>query len=329
MRPTLHTALCALLAQKKNLLAFSAGVDSSALLFLLLEYKIPFDIALVNYGTRENSDAEEAHAKRLAKLYGFKCYTTRAPRFESHFEEQARGFRYAFFEDLIKKEGYETLLTAHQLNDQLEWLLMRLSKGAGLSELIGLEAVSPQKHYLLIRPLLEVSKAELLEYLTQHRYPYFIDESNQEMRYERNYFRKHFSDPLIAAYQEGIKRSFRYLKSDQKRLQSQYELRYRQKQLHAIKLYKTEAKVQATDRVLKRMGYLMSAAQREALERSESLVIGGKWAVEVQSDLLYIAPYCTTQMPKVFKEQCRRLKIPSKIRPYLFKEGIDIGTVAL
>ena len=129
---------------------------------------------------------------------------------------------------------------------------------------------------------------------------------------------------MIAAYQEGIKRSFRYLKSDQKRLQSQYELWYEQKQLQIVKLYKTEAKVQATDRVLKRMGYLMSAAQRQVLEGSESLVIGGKWAVETQSDLLYIAPYCTTQMPKVFKEQCRRLKIPSKIRPYLFKEGLSL-----
>jgi tRNA(Ile)-lysidine synthase len=318
-----------LLLDKKNLLAFSAGVDSSALLFLLLEHHIPFDIALVNYGARESSDAEEAHAKKLAQQYGFKCYTTKAPRFESRFEEQARAFRYAFFEEVIKEEGYETLLTAHQFNDQLEWLLMRLSKGAGLSELIGLEAVSQKENYQLIRPLLEVSKEELLEYLESHGYPYFIDESNREVKYERNYFRKHFSDPLIAEYKEGIKRSFRYLKEDLKRLESQYELLHRQKELHIIKLHKTEAKVQAADRALKSMGYLMSAAQREALERSESLVIGGKWAIEVQSDLLYIAPYSTTDMPKAFREQCRRLKIPTKIRPYLFEEEIDISKVAL
>ena len=81
MKPKLLTAHCSLLTEKKNLLAFSAGVDSSALLFLLLEHHIPFDIALVNYGTRESSDLEEAHAKKLAEKYGFKCYTTRAPRF--------------------------------------------------------------------------------------------------------------------------------------------------------------------------------------------------------------------------------------------------------
>ena len=312
-----------ILLDKKNLLAFSAGVDSSALLFLLLEHHIPFDIALVNYGTRESSDAEEEHAKCLAEKYGFKCYTTRAPCFESRFEEQARGFRYGFFEELIREEGYETLLTAHQLNDQLEWLLMRLSKGAGLSELIGLDAVSQKEHYHLVRPLLEVSKEELLAYLESNGYPYFIDESNREVKYERNYFRKHFSDPLIAEYKEGIRRSFRYLKSDQKRLESQFELLYREKELHIIRLHLPEAKVQAADNILKKMGYLMSAAQREALERSESLVIGGKWAIEVKNDLLYIAPYCTTDMPKAFREQCRVAKIPAKIRAYLFEADID------
>ncbi|MDM5271476.1 tRNA lysidine(34) synthetase TilS [Sulfurovum sp. zt1-1] len=311
------------LKTKKNLLAFSAGVDSSALFFLLTEQHIPFDIALVNYGTRESSEVEEEHAKKLAQKYGLKCHTTRAPHFESHFEEKARTFRYDFFEDLIQKEGYETLLTAHQLNDQLEWLLMRLSKGAGLSELLGLESVCTKEHYLLIRPLLEVSKEELLEYLESNNYPYFIDESNQEVKYERNYFRKNFSDPLIAEYKEGIKRSFRYLKFDQKRLVSQFELLHRQKQLHIIRLYAMEAKIQAADTVLKNMGYLMSASQREELERSKSLVIGGKWAIEEQNGLLYIAPYRSADMPKDFKERCRVSKIPVKIRPYCFAEGIE------
>jgi len=54
------------------------------------------------------------------------------------------------------------------------------------------------------------------------------------------------------------------------------------------------------------------------------LVIGGKWAVELQDDILYIAPYITVDMPKVFKEECRVKKIPAKIRPYIFKENINI-----
>lgn len=311
------------LKEKKNLLAFSAGVDSSALFFLLLEHDIPFDIALINYGTRDNSDIEESHAKALAKQYNLTCHTIKAPPFTTHFEQNARDFRYEFFESLIAIEGYDTLLTAHQLNDQLEWLLMRLTKGAGVSELIGLEEISQRENYTLVRPLLEYSKEELLTYLDNNQYPYFIDESNSDEKYERNLFRKQFSDPLMAEYKEGIKRSFEYLRQDIKQLEANFELIYTQKELRVIKLHTPDAKAKATDLALKELGYLLSASQREEVENETHLVIGGKWAVELKADLLYIAPYLTTDMPKKFKEECRVAKVPNKIRPYIFKENID------
>jgi len=53
------------------------------------------------------------------------------------------------------------------------------------------------------------------------------------------------------------------------------------------------------------------------------LVIGGVWSIVLQDDLLFIAPYLTADMPKKFKELCRVLNVPSKIRPYLLKEHID------
>jgi len=315
------------LQEKKNLLAFSAGVDSSALFFLLLEHNITFDIALVNYGTRNNSDIEESHAKALAKQYNLACHTIKAPSFTTHFEQNARNFRYHFFETLIKEQQYDTLLTAHQLNDQLEWLLMRLTKGAGVSELIGLESISQREHYTLVRPLLEYSKDELLAYLEQNDHPYFVDESNSDEKYERNLFRKQFSDPLITEYQEGIKRSFEYLKQDKKQLEANFELLYTQKELRVIKLHTPDLKAKAADLALKELGYLLSASQRKEVENEAHLVIGGKWAVSLQDDLLYIAPYLTTDMPKKFKEACRVLKIPSKIRAYCFEEDIDIQSL--
>ena len=309
---------------KKNLLAFSSGVDSSALFFLLLDKNIPFDIALINYGTRENSDKEEVHAQALADKYNLKCYTVKAPKFTSHFEKNARDFRYTFFETLIKEHGYDTLLTAHQLNDQLEWLLMRLTKGAGTSELIGLEPESQRNGYKLIRPLLEHSKEELLSYLQSNDHPYFLDESNSDEKYERNKFRKQFSDPLIAEYREGIKRSFDYLRKDKESLEKDFEVVYSPKELRVIKIYVFSVKVKAADLTLKELGYLLSASQRQEIEKEKSLVLGGKWAVEMQDEILYIAPYLTTDMPKKFKEIYRVAKIPSKIRPYIFKENIDI-----
>lgn len=308
---------------KKNLLAFSGGVDSSALFFLLLEHGIKFDIAIVNYGTREASDQEEAHAKALAKKYKLFCHSIKAPTFHSHFEKQARDFRYEFFESLITIEGYDTLITAHQLNDQLEWLLMRLSKGAGLSELLGLEPVTQKAHYTLIRPLLAYSKEELLAYLQSKGHPYFLDESNADESYERNKFRKQFSNALITEYKEGIRRSMEYLRKDKETLESGFETVYSNKLLSILKLYTPSTKVKAADLTLKKLGYLLSAPQRQEIEKEISLVIGGEWAVALQDDLLFIAPYSTAEMPKKFKEVCRVLKVPAKIRPYLFKENIN------
>jgi tRNA(Ile)-lysidine synthase len=308
---------------KKNLLAFSAGVDSSALFFLLLEHDIKFDIALVNYGTRETSNEEEIHAKALAKEHKLYCHSIKSPPFHTHFEKQARDFRYEFFESLITIEGYDTLITAHQLNDQLEWLLMRLTKGAGVSELIGLEGISQRENYLLVRPLLEYSKDELLAYLEKNDYPYFVDESNRDEKYERNLFRKQFADPLMAKYKEGIKRSFSYLRQDKDQLEANFEPLFSQKELRIIKLHTPDAKTRAADLALKELGYLLSAHQRQEIENETSLVIGGCWAIETEGDLLYIAPYSTTDMPKQFKEVCRINAIPSKIRPYMYQENID------
>lgn len=313
------------LKNKKNLLAFSSGIDSSALFFLLIENQIKFDIAIVNYGTRVNSDKEEAHAKALAKTYKLFCHSIKAPKFETHFEKQARDFRYEFFESLITLEGYDNLLTAHQLGDQLEWMLMRLTRGAGVSELLGLEPVAKRENYTLLRPLLSHSKDELLDFLNTNQHPYFIDESNTDEKYERNAFRKQFSDPLLTKYAEGIKRSFTYLAKDKERLESAFETVYSEHKLRVIKLHTLESKTKATDLALKELGYLLSASQRQEIEKENALVIGGEWAVEMQNNLLYIAPYLTTDMPKKFKEECRILKIPNKIRPYIFKENIDFS----
>ena len=130
-----------LLRRGKNLLAFSGGTDSSALFFLLLQEKIPFDIAIVNYQTREQSLEEVAYANALADAFKKECFVLEAKLSEQNFEAKARQLRYDFFETLIKKHGYSNLLTAHQLDDRLEWLLMQLSKGSGLYELLGTPSI--------------------------------------------------------------------------------------------------------------------------------------------------------------------------------------------
>jgi tRNA(Ile)-lysidine synthase len=318
----LDASTTTILKSSKNLLAFSAGVDSSALFFLLIQNNIEFDIALINYQTRDESDKEELHAIELAKKYNLKIYTTKAPSFQNNFEKNGRDFRYNFFDKIIKKNAYDNLLTAHQLNDQLEWLLMRLTKGAGTLELLGLDTISQRKEYRLIRPLLHHTKEELLEYLDKNAYPYFIDKSNIDERYERNRFRKNFSNKLLTKYKDGIKRSFDYLREDKKILEGEYREIFHYKKLYIISYKNHYSLTRIIDRYLKKLGYLLSASQREELKLEKSIVFGGVWAVEIEAERLYIAPYRRVPMPKVFKEKCRIAKLPKKIRAYLYEEGI-------
>ena len=318
-----------LLKKSKNLLAFSAGVDSSALFFLLLEYDISFDIALVNYKLRKEADEEALHAIRLAKKYNLQVYTIEAPSFKSNFEKNARDFRYTFFNKLIQEHGYKTLITAHQLNDQLEWFLMRLTKGAGTNELLGLAPISKKQTHTLLRPLLQHAKEDLLNYLKIYNYPYFIDLSNQDEKYERNHFRKEFSDKLIENYKKGIQRSFNYLREDKNYISENFHELFHEKEFYLLKIDTPKVIVRTIDQYLKKLGYLLSAAQRASLNESTSMVIGGLWAIEIVQTKIFIAPYKQSVMPKKFKESCRVLKIPSKVRSYLYEESIDIKALSL
>jgi len=317
------------LTQGKNLLAFSAGVDSSALFFLLLENEIKFDIALVNYGLREQSKQEEDYALALAKKYNLKAYTTKSPHFTNNFEKNARDFRYRFFDKIIEKEKYTNLITAHQLNDQMEWLLMRLTKGAGVVELLGLEGVTIRNNYTLIRPILRHSKDELLKYLNKHNHKYFIDSSNSDIKYERNYFRKEFSDKLIAKYRDGIRRSFEYLKEDKRVLTTGYRELFVYKELYIIELTNPAIKIRVIDIYLKQLGYLLSSAQREKLKQENSIVFGAIWAVEIIGNKIFIAPFIKESMPKKYKESCRVAKIPPKIRGYCYINRLEPKKVFL
>jgi tRNA(Ile)-lysidine synthase len=305
------------LRQTKNLLAFSAGIDSSALFFLLLEAKIDFDIALVNYHTRESSSKEARHARELARKYGKKCYIKEVLLTPANFEHQARQVRYAFFEEMIQKHHYDHLITAHHLNDRLEWFLMQLTKGAGLVEMLGFEEIEAREGYTLIRPLIHTQKEQLLHYLQQHNLPYFVDESNNNEKYRRNYFRKHFSDPMIKEFHNGIAKSFDYLQKDKRSLFALHVIVKKE----AFTLLQSRGDIiydlRQIDKVLKQMGYILSSAQKEEIAKKRDVVISDRFAVVLHETKIYIAPYLRRVMDKSFKEACRKAKIPAKIRPYL------------
>ena len=299
----------------KNLLAFSAGVDSTALFFYLLEKNIPFDIAIVNYHTRATSDEEVEYAKNLAKKYNKKIFIKDC-FLDKFSEKKARDCRYEFFEEIIKKEGYKTLILAHQLNDRFEWFLMQLSKGAGLKELIAMEEFEKRDFYTIWRPFYNFSRNEILEYLHKNNIKYFIDESNFNEKYKRNFFRKHFSNEFIKLFKDGVKRSFEYLEEDKKLL-------FKEDWQNIKKLYffpksNPQIDIKKVDIIAKKLGILLTKAQRdEIIKTNFSCVIQGKLAIDSNNEKIFIAPFIKTTLDKEFKETMRKNKIPPKVRGYI------------
>lgn len=312
------------LETKKNLLAFSAGVDSSALFFLLLKNNIPFDIAIVDYNLREQSKEEVEYAKELARAYGKKIYLLDTKlKSKSNLEAEARNIRYDFFENIIKKYNYETLLTAHQLNDKLEWFLMQMTKGAGVVELLGLKERDKRKNYEIFRPLLEVSKNDLENFLIDNNFKYFIDQSNLTEDYTRNKFRHNYSNDLLNNFEKGIKDSFKYMENDLKSLKINEEPILEFENLIIFeKKEDNNINIRVIDKTLKKLGFLISGSTREEILKNKETVISHKICISFNEKYIFISPYEQEHsIEKKFKDKYRIKKIPNKIRKYLDKLG--------
>lgn len=306
------------LKNKKNLLAFSAGVDSTALLFLLLENGIKFDIAIVDYGVRAQSKEEVAYAHKLAQKHNFLCHVLTAQKIKTNFEAKAREIRYTFFEELISKYNYDNLLTAHHLGDRLEWMLMQFCKGAGCVELVGMQTIEARTNYKLIRPLLHVDKEELLNYLQNHNILYFEDASNSDEKYKRNGFRNRYAKPLLKEYKEGIKKSFHYLDEDRNSLVKDINIETIDEFAYFKSSKSKRADLFAVDRYIKSLGTLISAHEKELLKINKTVILSRKYVVNQEHGYLFIVPFIDAMnLSKEFKESMRLLKVEPKLRGYL------------
>ena len=318
-----------LLKNSKNLLAFSAGVDSTTLLFLLLDNKISVDIAIVDYGLRKQSKKEVAYAKELALKYGFECYIHKAESIEKNFEAKARAIRYDFFEELIKEHTYETLLTAHHLGDRLEWMLMQLCKGAGAVELAGMSSLEKRESYTLVRPLLFSDKEDFLAYLKEHNIPYFIDESNSDAKYKRNEFRHNFAQPLLEKYKKGIKKSFEYLDEDRESLIEELHFTQINDFFYTKASSLKRSNLLAIDKHFKYRGHLITAKEKAQLKNTAVVIISRKYIVNQEHGFLFIAPFIQKEsIEKRVKEKLRLLKVSPKLRGYLASDAEALALVS-
>ncbi len=184
------------LQNKHYVLACSGGPDSMALFHMLLNKKISFSVALVNYHKRDVSNDEEKMVEKYCIKHKIQFYHADAIKnTNENFQSWARKFRYDFFVDIVKKEKADGILVAHHLDDLLETYLFQ-KKRKGIYSFYGINSLTFYKDIPVIRPLLKYRKKELLIYCVNNNVPYSIDESNLKNDYTRNKIRHQIVEKL-------------------------------------------------------------------------------------------------------------------------------------
>ena len=173
--------------------ACSGGLDSMALLSLVREFAdraaIPVGVVHFNHGLRPEARDDELFVVTYALKSGLPLVIGQARNLRDEaqddhlsLETAARRVRYAFFQRFLKGRGQAAIVTAHNATDQVETILMNLMRGTGLRGIKGI----PRHRGRIGRPLLQVTRAELADYVSRNRIAYREDPSNCSLEFTRN-----------------------------------------------------------------------------------------------------------------------------------------------
>jgi tRNA(Ile)-lysidine synthase len=177
--------------------AVSGGADSVGLLRILLELRSELGIVLsvthFHHGIRgADADADEELVAELARAYELEIQSGRgdarayAAQKKLSIETAARQVRYEFFESMLQTQTVNRVATAHTLDDQAETVLMKVVRGAGTR---GMAGIFPEQHLptgSIVRPLLEIRREEIREYLRDLQQPWREDVTNADLAITRN-----------------------------------------------------------------------------------------------------------------------------------------------
>ena len=174
---------------KKYLLACSYGPDSMYLSEALRNEGYNFSIAHVNYHFRKESDEEEKALRKYCydNHIGLYVYNNEAA-IVSNLEEEAREIRYKFFKNVYDRDGFDALLVAHHKDDHLETYLMQKQR-KNLPLYFGISPETIINDMVVIRPLLDIYKEDILKFNKDHKIPFSVDVTNLENIFLRNRIR--------------------------------------------------------------------------------------------------------------------------------------------
>jgi tRNA(Ile)-lysidine synthase len=187
------------LVKKKDriVLGISGGPDSMCMLYLFSQLKKEYNLSIVcahfNHALREDADKEELFVKKVCQDLKIK-FISEKKEVRKFFkgdslEQTARNLRYDFFLKCCRQTKMKKLALAHHKDDLVETVLMRMIRGSGLRGLRGFLSKSKYRGITVIRPLIEMNKKEIIDWLKYNKIYYCIDESNFEDKFFRNRIR--------------------------------------------------------------------------------------------------------------------------------------------
>ena len=183
------------------IVACSGGPDSMALLSLMLNIRKSIDIKIVvahiNHNVRVESESEKDFVYNFCLDNNLIFEYMKINDYDGYnFENEARDKRYDFFEKLVIKYSCKYVLTAHHGDDLMETILMRMVRGSSLKGYSGFSRVSERNGYSIIRPLINMTKSEILDYDDCNGISYAIDKTNFLDVHTRNRYRKYILPDL-------------------------------------------------------------------------------------------------------------------------------------
>ena len=196
--------------EKYIIVGVSAGPDSMALLhYLINNLNTNIVCAHINHNVRKESEIEEEYLKEYCKENKIIFERMKIEKYSNNnFEAEARSKRYEFYASLLKKYNCKYLFLAHHGDDLIETVLMKIARGSNLEGYAGIKKISKFRNkYFIVRPFLEYTKKDLIEYLHKNNIKYYIDKSNNDTTYTRNRYRKNIL-PLLKNEDINIHKKF-------------------------------------------------------------------------------------------------------------------------
>ncbi len=210
--------------EKPLLLGLSGGPDSLYLFYQLLEHRIPFAAAHIDHRWRPESEREARLLAELCAKNNVKYYlkTLNPAEMRGNLEDACRNERLAFFHQIFQ-EGYEAVLLGHHADDQAETVIKRVFEGAGLTALGCMAEVSCHHGMPLWRPLLTLSKAEILLWHKEHNQNPVDDSTNRDPKYLRPRMRNDLLPALAKSFGKEITGSLNAISEEANELNAYME----------------------------------------------------------------------------------------------------------